>query len=93
MAVALDTVPAGPGAMRWAGVIGVIVEWYDYSLYIYLAPGDRRVGMPADDPVTSLIAIFAVLAAGYLMRPLGAAFFGYYGDTRGARRRWCSRSR
>jgi MFS transporter, MHS family, proline/betaine transporter len=87
MAVATDTATsAGPGAMRWAGVIGTIVEWYDYSLYVYLAPVIAGLFFPSDDPVTSLIATFAVLAAGYLIRPLGAAFFGYYGDTRGRKK-------
>src|SRR5262249_31366992 len=55
----------------------------DYSLYVYLAPVFAGLFFPSNDPVTSLIATFAVLAAGYLVRPLGAAFFGYYGDTRG----------
>jgi MFS transporter, MHS family, proline/betaine transporter len=33
----------------------------------------------------SLLATFGVFAAGFLVRPLGAVFFGRYGDTRGRR--------
>src|SRR5262249_29937668 len=72
--------------MRWAGVIGAIVEWYDYSLYIYLAPVLAGLFFPSSNRVTGLIAVFAVFAAGYLARPLGAAVLGYYGDTRGRKR-------
>jgi MHS family proline/betaine transporter-like MFS transporter len=67
-------------------VIGTILEWYDYSLYVYLAPVFAGLFFPSGNQVTSLIATFAVFAAGYLMRPLGAAFFGYYGDTRGRKK-------
>jgi MHS family proline/betaine transporter-like MFS transporter len=82
----VDAPDAGPGAMRWAGVVGTILEWYDYSLYVYLAPVFAGLFFPFDDQITSLIAVFAVFAAGFLMRPLGAAFFGYYGDTRGRKK-------
>ncbi|MEO1056929.1 MAG: MFS transporter [Actinomycetota bacterium] len=63
------------------GAFGTIVEWYDFSLYVYLAPVYARVffGGGGDDS-GGLIATFAVFGVAYLARPLGAAFFGSLGD-------------
>ena len=38
---------------------------------------------PAASTVDSLLATFGIFAGGYLMRPLGAALIGNYGDTHG----------
>jgi MHS family proline/betaine transporter-like MFS transporter len=66
-----------------AGALGTTLEWFDFTLYVYLAPVIGELFFPSDDKLASLLATFGVFAAGYLMRPLGAAFFGRYGDTRG----------
>jgi len=68
---------------RVAGVIGNVVEWYDFALYGYLAAIIGRRFFPGDDPTTSLLASYGVFAAGFLMRPLGGAVFGWLGDTIG----------
>jgi MFS transporter, MHS family, proline/betaine transporter len=70
---------------RRLGVIGTTLEWYDFTLYVYLAPVIATLFFPSGDKLASLLATFAVFAAGYLMRPIGAILFGYYGDTRGRR--------
>ncbi|MEM9513396.1 MAG: MFS transporter [Actinomycetota bacterium] len=63
------------------GAFGTIVEWYDFSLYVYLAPVYARVFFGADgDDSSGLIATFMVFGVAYLARPLGAAFFGSLGD-------------
>lgn len=59
------------------------MEWYDFTLYIYLAPVISELFFPSDNSLDSLLATFGVFAAGYLMRPLGAAILGNVGDTRG----------
>lgn len=68
---------------RIAGVIGNVVEWYDFALYGYLAVIIGRLFFPADDPASSLMASYGVFAVGFLMRPLGAVVFGWLGDTIG----------
>jgi len=65
------------------GTLGAAMEWYDFTLYVFLAPVISRLFFPADDQIDSLLATFGVFAAGYLMRPLGAAVLGNVGDTRG----------
>ncbi|MFT7594323.1 MAG: MHS family proline/betaine transporter-like MFS transporter [Paracoccaceae bacterium] len=68
---------------RIAGVIGNIVEWYDFALYGYLAVVIGRLFFPSENPTASLLASYGVFAAGFIMRPLGAVVFGWLGDTIG----------
>ena len=61
-----------------------IVEWYDFTLYLYFATVLSRVffGGGAD----SLLITLGGFAIAYLMRPLGALVFGHIGDRKGRRR-------
>lgn len=61
-----------------------IVEWYDFTLYLYLAPTLARVFF--SESSQGLVITLAAFALAYVMRPLGAAFFGYAGDRWGRRR-------
>ena len=67
----------------WFGTLGAAMEWYDFTLYVYLAPVISQLFFPSDNTLDSLLATFGVFAAGYLMRPIGAAVLGNLGDTRG----------
>jgi MHS family proline/betaine transporter-like MFS transporter len=69
-----------------AGFIGNVVEWYDFALYGYLAGVIAPVFFPASNPVAGLIATYGIFAAGFVMRPLGAAAFGWFGDRYGRAR-------
>jgi len=68
---------------RIAGIVGNVVEWYDFALYGYLAAIIGRLFFPSEDPTASLLASYGVFAAGFVMRPLGATVFGWLGDTIG----------
>jgi MHS family proline/betaine transporter-like MFS transporter len=65
------------------GAVGTTLEWFDFTLYVYLSPVIAQLFFPSSDPLASLMATFGVFAAGYFMRPLGALFFGSYGDRMG----------
>jgi MHS family proline/betaine transporter-like MFS transporter len=69
----------------FSACIGTILEWYDFSLYAYLAGIFAQIFFPAL-PRMGLLLSYSVFAMGYLARPLGAAFFGYLGDTRGRKK-------
>ncbi|MEU0468876.1 MFS transporter [Amycolatopsis sp. NPDC006131] len=60
-----------------------VVEWYDFTLYLFLATVLSRVffGPGAE----SLLATLALFAVSYVMRTLGALVFGYVGDRFGRR--------
>lgn len=69
-----------------AGYIGNVVEWYDFALYGFLAGIIAPVFFPPGAPTVGLIATYGIFAAGFLMRPLGAAVFGWFGDRYGRAR-------
>lgn len=60
-----------------------IVEWYDFTLYLYFSTVLARVFF-GDGPA-SLATALAGFALAYLMRPLGAIVFGHIGDRHGRR--------
>ena len=63
--------------------LGGIVEWYDYMLFAFMTPVFSRVFFPDEDKVTGVIATFGIFAAGYVVRPLGALYWGSVGDRKG----------
>jgi MHS family proline/betaine transporter-like MFS transporter len=60
-----------------------IVEWYDFTLYLYFATVLSRVFYGGGKG--SLLLTLGGFAIAYLMRPLGALFFSHIGDRRGRR--------
>ena len=62
------------------GLIGNMMEWYDFAVYGYFATIIARLFFPMTDPAVSLIASFGAFAAGFLMRPIGGLVFGRIGD-------------
>jgi hypothetical protein len=53
-----------------AGMIGNVLEWYDFAIYGYFASAIGRQFFPHEDPVAQLLSAFSVFALGYLMRAL-----------------------
>jgi MHS family proline/betaine transporter-like MFS transporter len=68
-----------------AGMIGNVLEWYDFAIYGYFAVAIGRQFFPHQDPVAQLLSAFGVFAVGYVMRPLGGALVGHIGDRYGRR--------
>jgi len=66
-----------------AGVVGNVLEWFDYGIYGTLAAVISSVFFPSKDPITSLLLTFVVFGVGFVMRPLGAVVFGYIADKHG----------
>ncbi|MCF2513802.1 MFS transporter [Sphingomonas sp. G124] len=60
-----------------------IVEWYDFTLYLYFATVLSRVFFGGGS--MSLLTTLGGFAVAYLMRPLGAVYFGHIGDRQGRR--------
>ena len=63
-----------------ASSAGTVFEWYDFYLYATLAPFFASLFFPPDQPTAALLSAFATYAAGFLVRPFGAIFFGRIGD-------------
>lgn len=69
-----------------AGVVGNVLEWYDFAVYGFFAPILAEQFFPAGDRMVSLLAAFGAFAVGFLMRPVGAVIFGHIGDRYGRAR-------
>ncbi len=67
-------------------LIGNILEWYDFALYGYFASILSKLFFPTQNPAVALIATFSVFAVGFIMRPIGALLFGYFGDRIGRKK-------
>jgi MFS family permease len=64
-----------------ASTVGTVIEAYDFLLYVLVAPlVFAKLYFPASDPLTGTLQAFAIYAVGFVARPVGAAFFGHYGD-------------
>ncbi|TFD56994.1 MFS transporter [Cryobacterium sp. Hh7] len=69
-----------------AATLGNTLEWYDFAVYAYLTPVISQLFFPSRDPLTSILSTFAVLAVGFIMRPVGAVFFGWLADRTGRKK-------
>ena len=71
-------------------VIGSFLGWsldgYDIVLMLLVIPSVSQLFFPSADPIFSLLAAFASYTATLIMRPLGAAIFGIYGDKFGRKK-------
>ena len=66
-----------------AGSIGVLVHWFDWAVYAYLAGTLASVFFPEENTTAGLMATFGVFAVSFFFRPLGAVIFGRLGDRLG----------
>lgn len=63
--------------------LGNILEWYDFTVYGFLAVAVATNFFPNTDPVASLLATLAAFGAGFIARPIGGIIMGRIADRRG----------
>lgn len=63
-----------------ASSLGTLIEWYDFYIFGSLATIIGAQLFPADAGASALINTLAIFAAGFIVRPFGALFFGRLGD-------------
>jgi MHS family proline/betaine transporter-like MFS transporter len=63
--------------------LSTVVEWYDFTLYLYFSTVLSRVFFGGGE--ASLVTALGGFAVAYLMRPVGAIVMGHIGDRRGRR--------
>lgn len=68
------------------GAIGNFVDFYDWTIYAFMAPVFAREFFPSHQPTVSLLLAFSAFALGYVVRPLGSLLFGIYSDRTGRRK-------
>jgi MHS family proline/betaine transporter-like MFS transporter len=83
MAVVAEGASAGTSKAVSAAVIGNVLEWYDFSVYVFVASIIAKKFFPQADDVTALLAAFLAFGLGFVARPLGGILIGRLGDVRG----------
>ncbi len=68
-----------------ASVLGWSLDLFDLFILLYVAPVIGKLFFPSALPTLSLAAVYASFAVTLLMRPVGSALFGSYGDRYGRR--------
>jgi MFS family permease len=71
------------GYSRVLGLVGNVLEHQDRALLSFAAPFIAGYFFSDADPVTAVIDVYGVIVLSLLMRPLGALFFGWFGDNIG----------
>ena len=84
----LTTIAAPPqSALRTAlaGLIGNVLEWFDFAVYGYFASDIGHQFFPQSSPTAQQLLAFAVFALGFCARPIGSLVLGVIGDRIGRR--------
>jgi MHS family proline/betaine transporter-like MFS transporter len=63
-----------------ASSVGTLIEWYDFYIFGSLSTIIAQKFFPAENPTAALLSTLATFAAGFIVRPFGAIFFGRLGD-------------
>jgi MFS family permease len=70
-----------------ATIVGSMLEWYDFYLYATMASiVFSKVFFDTSDPTNASLQAFATFAIGFVARPVGGIFFGYFGDKYGRKK-------
>ncbi len=69
-----------------AAMIGTILEWYGTFLFSSGAVFIAYAFLPKGNPLVTIASALFIFAIGFFMRPVGAIFFGHYGDKIGRKR-------
>ena len=67
-------------------LIGNVVEFYDFMIFIFLLKYLSTAFFPATNETLGLLKALSVSMGAYLVRPLGALYFGKIGDQSGRKK-------
>ncbi|MEX0910598.1 MAG: MFS transporter [Nitrosopumilaceae archaeon] len=82
----MSTLTKGQKAIVTGSFLGWSLDGYDIVLMLLVIPSVSQLFFPSEDPIFSLLATFASYTITLIMRPLGAAIFGIYGDKFGRKK-------
>ena len=63
-----------------AGLIGNVLEWFDFAVYGYFASNIGHQFFPKSDPAVQTFLAYATFALGFFARPIGSIVLGRVGD-------------
>jgi len=83
----LSTTATRPSPLRaaLAGLIGNVLEWFDFAVYGYFATDIGHQFFPKSSATAQQLLAFGVFAIGFFARPVGSLALGWVGDRIGRR--------
>src|SRR5690606_2215965 len=63
-----------------ASSLGTLIEWYDFFIFGSLSIVISTKFFTANNPTAAFLSTLSTFAAGFVVRPFGALFFGRLGD-------------
>ncbi len=78
--MSFETEKKGLAGIIAASSVGTLIEWYDFYIFGSLATVISTKFFPAGNQTAALLSTLATFAAGFVVRPFGALFFGRLGD-------------
>jgi MFS family permease len=64
-----------------ASTVGSMIEWYDFYIYgLVAATVLGKLFFPQADPYSATLLSLSTFFLGFVIRPVGAAIFGHFGD-------------
>ncbi|MBK9737811.1 MAG: MHS family MFS transporter [Saprospiraceae bacterium] len=75
-----ESSPKGIKSVIAASSLGTMIEWYDFYIFGSLATIISTKFFPQENQSAALLSTLATFAAGFVVRPFGALFFGRLGD-------------
>lgn len=72
--------------MVFGSWLGWSLDGYDLVLMLLVIPSVSQLFFPSEDPMVSLLATFASYVITLIMRPVGGAVFGSFGDRHGRKK-------
>lgn len=76
----MDTKKSSLFTVIGASSVGTMIEWYDFYIFGSLATIISTKFFPSGNPTAAFLSTLAAFAAGFVVRPFGALFFGRLGD-------------
>ena len=80
-----DAIPKSIRRVVAAGLFGTVVEYYEFTIYGLLALLIAPNFFPNQNGTASLLAALLTFGTSYVVRPVGALIFGWFGDRFGRR--------
>lgn len=74
------------GKIFFAAILGNILEYYDFLLFIHLGPILTPLFFPESSPTASHLLSMVLFGVAFLARPIGGVIFGKMGDTEGRKK-------
>lgn len=74
-----------PARTAAAGVIGNILEWFDYGVFGAFAGAIGAHFFPKSNPTAQMLGAYVIFAVGFFARPIGGLVLGRVGDRIGRR--------